>query len=59
MKSFTLIHCDVWRRYHTTSKSGAHYFLTIVDDYSRATWVYLMAHKSEVYTHFVTFCALV
>ena len=26
----------------------AHYFLTIVDDYSRCTWVYLMLGKYEV-----------
>ena len=25
-----------------------HYFFTIVDDYNRATWVYLMKFKSQV-----------
>lgn len=33
-------------------------FLTIVDDYRRATWVYFMPHKFKVYTNFVTFCAM-
>ncbi|GAU27524.1 hypothetical protein TSUD_147180 [Trifolium subterraneum] len=32
---FNLIHCDVWGKYHTPSHSGIHYFLTIVDDYTR------------------------
>lgn len=29
---FELIHCDIWGPYATASHSGAHYFLTIVDD---------------------------
>ena len=29
------------------SLSRAHYFLTIVDDFLRCTWVYLMRFKSE------------
>lgn len=46
-KPFDLIHCDVWGRYKHPSLSGAHYFLTIVDDYTRFTWVFLMRHKDE------------
>ncbi|KAB2625777.1 hypothetical protein D8674_017437 [Pyrus ussuriensis x Pyrus communis] len=33
--------------YRQSSLSGAHYFLTIVDDFSRFTWVFLMKHKSD------------
>ncbi|GKC25325.1 ribonuclease H-like domain-containing protein [Tanacetum coccineum] len=33
-----LIHLDVWGPYKITSKEGFKYFLTIVDDYSRAIW---------------------
>nr|GFB19603.1 retrovirus-related Pol polyprotein from transposon TNT 1-94 [Tanacetum cinerariifolium] len=29
------------------SLTGANYFLTIVDDYSRAVWIYLLKHKHE------------
>ena len=43
---FSLIHCDVWGPYRTPSSSGALYFLTIVDDHSRAVWIYLMLEKS-------------
>lgn len=39
---FQLIHCDIWGPYRESSSNGAHYFLTIVDDASRATWAYLM-----------------
>ena len=44
---FDLIHCDIWGAFRVPSILGAHYFLTIVDDFSRHTWVYLMRHKSE------------
>ena len=30
-----------------SSLSGAHYFLTIVDDYTRFTCIFLMKHKDE------------
>ena len=44
---FELIHCDIWGPYRVSSLCGSHYFLTIVDDYSRSIWVYLMKEKSE------------
>ncbi|XP_019179225.1 PREDICTED: uncharacterized protein LOC109174442 [Ipomoea nil] len=37
------------------SLNGEHYFLTIVDDYSRYTWLHLMKHKSEVRSTFHNF----
>ena len=37
---------------------GAKFFLTIVDDYSRATWVYLMKHKSEARSFLIQFINL-
>jgi len=46
-KNFQLIHCDIWGPYREPSTNGAHYFLTIVDDASRATWAYLMVDKGE------------
>ncbi|CAA7043512.1 unnamed protein product [Microthlaspi erraticum] len=45
---FSLFHCDVWGPYQSPATCGSVYFLTIVDDYSRAVWVYLMRAKSEV-----------
>lgn len=56
---FTLIHCDIWGPYRTPSYSGVFFFFfTIVDDYSRATWVYLMRHKSDSYYFITTFCTM-
>ena len=46
-KPFDLIHCDIWGGHFVASLSRAHYFLTIVDDFSHCTWVYLMRFKSE------------
>lgn len=45
---FQLIHLDSWGNYSTTSNSGAHYFFSIVDDFFRCTWVFLLKHKSEI-----------
>ena len=56
---FDLIHVDIWGGYHVPSLSGAQYFLTIVDDHSRSTWVYLMHHKSEARSLLVHFVNLV
>ena len=33
------------------------YFVTFVDDYSRTTWLYLMKHRSVLFSHFRAFCA--
>nr|KAJ0226080.1 hypothetical protein LSAT_V11C100016210 [Lactuca sativa] len=44
---FEMIHCDIWGGYRTFSLTHGSYFLTIVDDYSRAVWVYIIRHKYE------------
>ncbi|KAJ0435793.1 putative RNA-directed DNA polymerase [Helianthus annuus] len=43
-----LVHLDLWGPYKVTSKEGFKYFLTVVDDFSRAIWVYLIKTKDEV-----------
>ena len=45
--SFDLVHCDIWGPYIVPTVDGHKYFLTIVDDCTRSTWVYLMKSKSE------------
>lgn len=42
-----LIHIDIWGPFPTPSVHGHKYFLTIVDDHSRFTWLYLMRGKYE------------
>lgn len=44
---FDILHCDVWGPYYSTTYSGYRYFFTIVDDYSRYTWVFMMTNKSD------------
>jgi hypothetical protein len=46
-KPFAMIHYDIWGPYRHPSLSGAHYFLTVVDDFTRFTWIFLMKHKNE------------
>ena len=46
-----LVHLDVWGPYKITSVGGYRFFLTVVDDFTRATWVYLLKSKDEVFFH--------
>ena len=45
--SFDLVHMDLWGPYKIPTLDKKHYFLTIVDDYSRFVWIYLLKLKSE------------
>ena len=45
---FDLIHCDIWGPYHLNSYSGHRYFLTVLDDCTRFTWLFLLKQKSDV-----------
>ena len=56
-KCFVLIHVDVWGPYRVPASCGAVYFLTVVDDFSRAVWTYLLLSKSEVKKVIERFCA--
>lgn len=56
---FELIHCDLWGPYKVLSSCGASYFLTMVDDFFRAVWIYLLNDKREVSQFLLNFFALV
>lgn len=43
---FHLIHADIWGPYKVPTRGKYKHFLTLVDDYSRMVWVYLLQHKS-------------
>lgn len=45
---FYLLHLDVWGPYHTSTFDGNKFFLTVVDDYSHMTWVFLLKFKSDM-----------
>ncbi|KAL0384763.1 UNVERIFIED_CONTAM: Retrovirus-related Pol polyprotein from transposon RE1 [Sesamum radiatum] len=52
---FELIHVDVWGPYRTPTLTKCHYFLTIVDDHSRAVWVFLLQNKTQVFSKLSSF----
>ncbi|GJW31990.1 ribonuclease H-like domain-containing protein [Tanacetum coccineum] len=54
-----LVHLDLWGPYKVSSREGFRYFLTIVDDYSRAVWTYLLKTKDEVFDCIVNFIKLI
>jgi hypothetical protein len=56
---FDLVHMDIWGPYSQTSIHGHKYFLTIVDNFSRYTWVVLLKSKGEVKMHVQNFITLV
>jgi hypothetical protein len=53
------IHIDLCGPTRTKSTCGEKYFMLIVDDYTRLTWVYFLKEKSEVFEKFKTYKALV
>ena len=45
---FYLIHLDVWGPYKQTTFDGNRLFLTVVGDFSRKTWLFLLKSKAYV-----------
>ncbi|GKD52855.1 retrovirus-related pol polyprotein from transposon TNT 1-94, partial [Tanacetum coccineum] len=56
---FELVHIDIWGPYKVPTNRKFRYFLTIVDDCSRGTWVYLLEHKSDVFDALKSFLKFV
>ena len=56
---FALIHIDLWGPYRVKTLHGASYFLTILDDFSRTTWIFLLNNKSQVYRTIASFLTLI
>lgn len=56
---FDLIHIDIWGQFPIRTHNGHRFFLTIVEDFSRTTWVYLIKEKSMAYDCLVKFLAMV
>lgn len=44
---FEFIHCDIWGSNPVKAYDGTKYFPTIVDDFSRSTWIYLIKKISN------------
>jgi Integrase core domain len=58
-KPFQLIHSDVWGPAPIDSYDNFKYFVTFIDDFSRATWLYLLNSKTEVFPIFKDFAKLI
>lgn len=56
---FYLLHLDVWGPFHVQTFDGYRLFLTIINDHSRITWVYLLKLKSDVFMILNNFIQLV
>jgi hypothetical protein len=54
-----IVHSDVCGPMSATSLSRYTYYVSFIDDYSRKTWIYFLKAKSEVFSKFKEFKALV
>ena len=57
--AFDILHVDIWGPYHISTVEGYRYFLTLVDDCTRTTWIYLMKSKSETRPLLVSFITMI
>jgi hypothetical protein len=58
-RAFQLVHIDIWGPFYVSSYSSYRFFLTIVNDYTRFTWLFLMKSKSETRAILTNFLAYV
>lgn len=48
LHNFDLLYMDIWRPYKMATFDGYKYFLNVVDDFSRMTWVLLLRIKLDI-----------
>ena len=54
-----IVHTDLCGPIQTQSIGDSFYFLTFIDDFSRKIWIYFLRHKSETFSKFKEFKALI
>jgi transposase InsO family protein len=54
-----LIHSNLCGPMSSISLSGYEYYVTLIDDHSRKTWIYFMKTKDKIFSRFQEFKALV
>ena len=52
-----LVHSDICGPMNKKARHGASYFLTLIDDYSRYSYVYFLSHRHEALDCFKSFVA--
>lgn len=55
---FELVHLDIWGPFVHPSLTGTNYMMTLMDDFSRATWTYLLQHKTQTTSIFSSFITI-
>lgn len=58
-EAFELLHIDIWGPFFVSNVEGYMYFLTIVDDHTRVTWIYLLRTKDEFLKVFPDFLTMI
>jgi transposase InsO family protein len=58
-KPLELVHTDLYGPKRKKILQGENYFVLLIDDYTRMTWVSFLKNKSEVFENFKAFKALV
>ena len=56
---FELVYTDFWGLSHTVSTLGIRSFVTFIDDFSRRTWLFLMKSRTELFSVFQKFFAVI
>lgn len=46
------MHFDIWGPSRIETHSRGRYFMTLINDYSRKVWVYILKHKDEAFEKF-------
>lgn len=57
--AFDLLHIDIWGPFSVPTTEEYKHFLTIVDDHTHVTWVYLLRPKAEVLKVFPEFSMMI
>jgi transposase InsO family protein len=57
-RKLELIHSDLSGKFHVPSYGNKNYYMTLVDDYTRATWVYFLKEKSDAAAAIKDFVAM-
>ncbi|KAH9771320.1 hypothetical protein KPL71_012662 [Citrus sinensis] len=53
------IHADLWGLAQTTSLDGARFVMSLIDDFSRMVWVYVLRNKDDAFEKFKIWKTLV
>ena len=55
-KPLDYAHSDLWGPAQEKSIGGGRYYMSIIDDYSRKLWIYILKEKSEALKRFKEWC---